>query len=201
MPNWCDNTTEIVGDRNELLDFLHWVTVKPCNDDDQYSTYDFTLLHEMPADEPNWYEWCNRNWGTKWPPTEILRNDDQSKEQYAEFHYQTAWCPPNELWEKISSLYPNLAFMNRYEEQGNGFFGATLFCNGQTVQEQFVNMLDDDDCMKHFARVENPDADDLDWDDAWTEFNEYMYVRMLKMGEEVSSAIPARIKLLAMKGS
>jgi hypothetical protein len=69
MPNWCSNTVEIVGDRNELVDFIHWVIAKPCNVDDPYTTYDFTLLHPLPKDqEDNWYEWCNRNWGTKWPP-------------------------------------------------------------------------------------------------------------------------------------
>lgn len=202
MPNWCDNTVEVVGDKHELREFIEAVISKPCNVDDPYTNYDFTMLHPIPKDEEdNSYNWCNRNWGTKWRPQEIIRHDDESKPQYAEFDYQTAWCPPNELWQKISGLYPNLAFMNRFEEQGVGFFGVTLFCNGEVIEEQFVNMTDDEMCAKHFARLETADDDNGEWDDAWTEFNESMYERLLEMGREVGSAIPTRIKSLASKGS
>ena len=62
-------------------------------------------------------------------------------------------------------------------------------------------MTDDDMCAKHFARLETADDDNGEWDDAWTEFNESMYERLLEMGREVGSAIPTRIKSLASKGS
>jgi hypothetical protein len=40
---------------------------------------------------PTWYEWCLREWGTKWNPSEVAVDDDPQRLTY---RFDTAWDAP-----------------------------------------------------------------------------------------------------------
>ena len=76
----------------------------------------------------DWYEWCVKNWGTKWGDTEtdlMVHDDDQTM-----LSFQSAWSPPVEGLQKISEKFPTLTFVLTYSEEGMDFYGVALIRNG-----------------------------------------------------------------------
>lgn len=75
----------------------------------------------------DWYDWCVKNWGTKWDAGEASIYEHSEEE--AEIVFDTAWGPPIE-WVKIVELkYPDLRFELHYDEPGMGFKG--VYSNGK----------------------------------------------------------------------
>jgi len=79
----------------------------------------------------HWYDWCCDNWGTKWGDydTHLVHQGRNG----ATFSFTTAWSPGSAGLRKISALYPELAFVNSYEESGCDFIGCDAFYRGETV--------------------------------------------------------------------
>jgi len=82
---------------------------------------------KSPSDEPNWYDWRVEHWGTKWDVQGDLVYDD---EEYLEYCFESAWSPPTPFLEKVSKDFPLLRFVLKYEEEGIGFIGRAIACNG-----------------------------------------------------------------------
>lgn len=65
------------------------------------------------------YDWCVKNWGTKWGTYEgqgIHRNS-----RSADVSFQTAWAPPTPVFDKLAAMYPAASFHARSYEQGAGY--------------------------------------------------------------------------------
>jgi hypothetical protein len=117
----------------------------------------------------DWYEWCNKNWGTKWPPR--FEHDDPTlcadgDTPYIDAYYETAWSPADELILKVSERFPNLVFEVSVTEEANLYVGATRFHNGQVLGAYYS--LDDPKLPKHFVKrynelLERSGDDDMDW--------------------------------------
>lgn len=103
--------------------------------------------NEKKYGSKNWYDWCCDNWGTKWGDYET--HLESSGRNGARFTFDTAWCPGSKGLEKISSLHPELVFVNAYEESGSDFVGCDVFYRGRTI---------------HAGSGNYPDGPD-DWDD------------------------------------
>lgn len=130
MPNWCENSLWVDGDKTSLQRFR-----KDVNSEE----HDFVLskLHPMPeavlntddtSDTPNWHDWRTKNWGTKWDVEGILTFDDS---EILEYRFLSAWSPPVPWLKKVSKGYPRLQFRLQYLEAGVGFMGVAKFKNGK----------------------------------------------------------------------
>ena len=86
---------------------------------------------------PNWYDWRNDNWNTKWDiyDAEITQEiTDLPKESakynkkisYFQFSCCTAWAPPTPVWDKLSSTQSGLYVKLNvdYEDEGGMFAGC-----------------------------------------------------------------------------
>jgi hypothetical protein len=81
----------------------------------------------------DWYDWCVRNWGTKWDvKAELIEIDNNS----IEYYFDSAWSPPIEAIKKISRNYPELEFTLEYNEPGMGFKGKFVTKNGYTLENK-----------------------------------------------------------------
>lgn len=82
------------------------------------------------------YRWCCNNWGTKWGfcNTRVGKIEKTNTDNIYRitYEYETAWGPALPLIIKIAEMYPDLYFMNDYEEPGMCFAG-TLICSGGKV--------------------------------------------------------------------
>jgi len=65
----------------------------------------------------NWYEWSNKNWGTKWDAydVEVLREDECS----LDIQFTTAWSPPVPLYEKLSEMFPDAEISGFWSDEGS----------------------------------------------------------------------------------
>jgi len=79
------------------------------------------------------YDWCIKNWGTKWGIC------DASMEMYhseLEYWFQTAWSPPEPVIRKMSKMFPRLKFVLTYFEGGMGFNGLLVCKGGKVIEEK-----------------------------------------------------------------
>lgn len=63
----------------------------------------------------NWYDWANRNWGTKWDASEL---EVERQHGLVCFRFTTAWGPPTQALEKLAAMFPHLKFVNQWREEG-----------------------------------------------------------------------------------
>ena len=103
----------------------------------------------------NSYEWAVAEWGTKWGDCEtraIDRYELGEDVKTLSFSYDTAWGPfENSFWSYVSSKFPNLFFINSYDEWGMGFGGANVWMAGILVFNETYDFNDlkfDEDCSE-----------------------------------------------------
>lgn len=184
MPNLCSNNLTIAGDPSEIARFVKAVTVTSINEETKQEETDIRILKSLypcPAElyevdanfteKPDmiakygvsdWYEWCNRYWGTKWGDYDHNGCDHNDGDSIASFRFNSAWSPPIEGMTKVSEQFPELSFLLSYEEGGMCFLGASLIIDGVLVHDvegtypdmdDFSADDDDYDYDKHYEKV------------------------------------------------
>ena len=134
MPNYCDNFLLIDGaasDVKTLLDFVQ----SSGND------FDFEKIVPMPDyiyrgavgaeeqeiyGEDNWYDWSNKNWGTKW-------NSVDTEKWGSEIHFLTAWSPCDPVIAALAEKFPSLRITYTFYESGMCFCGKRVYENGEVI--------------------------------------------------------------------
>ena len=125
MPNWCNNSITITGDYDTLVQLKPVVeagegllqAIAPMPKELEDTT--------APSDTPNWYDWCNENWGTKWDPEvhlEFIDNEDGTATITGWF--DTAWAPPLEAFQSLADDWDSCYIELFYEEGGMCFVGC-----------------------------------------------------------------------------
>jgi len=64
----------------------------------------------------NWYDWQVNNWGTKWDLKELVANE--LDDYQCTLVFQTAWCPPEPIVDKLREMFPDLEFYGVWIEEG-----------------------------------------------------------------------------------
>lgn len=137
IPNFCDNTLRVVGEPAEVKKFVeacknpnYGKKNKTADSDGKFrKNYREWLIFEGNFPCPQGKR--DTKWGTKWGDCDT-NLADQGKNG-AKFRFTTAWSPGSEGLRQISALYPELAFMNAYEEPGCDFIGCDAFYRGKTI--------------------------------------------------------------------
>lgn len=134
MPNWCQNEVRIMGteegSEEEIKHFL-----ETCFEEGEI---DFEKIIPYPESAPSredqpedfmerlkhpfakWYndfgyDWCIENWGTKWNACEQV---NVLGDEEINLDFQTAWSPPQGIYEKIQTRLPNCSISWFYREDG-----------------------------------------------------------------------------------
>lgn len=181
MPNWCYNSLTITGDKKELKKFKKFVFTKNYYKDDEEKDLDFDfskiiaypkrfaeadeLCYKLRKEGVAWdkipkdgfnsggYEWCIKNWGTKWNAR--VTNFIEDKDGTLVYDFDTAWSPAIPVITEASKMFPTLHFELHYTEESMAFKGDTTFDNGEV----------DDDCRD----VKVLHCPDEDCGDCWDE--------------------------------
>ena len=80
------------------------------------------------------YEWCCKNWGTKWGICHAEFLEEGNEE--LKYEFECAWSPPLPVIKKMSELFPLLEFELRYFEMGCGFKGLYRCENGELTKDE-----------------------------------------------------------------
>ena len=149
MPNWCENRVRLSdnGETSEQFDRLckildgdnpfnaiypqpDWKNTpndkgelpkKEVHKNDKgeiiWETYNFP----DGKNDDRWYSWCVDNWGTKSDMCDKFT--PEIDEGWAEFGFNTAWGPPQGIYEKITEDFPDVGVSWFYDEPGMEFAG------------------------------------------------------------------------------
>ncbi|CAB4222575.1 hypothetical protein UFOVP1655_139 [uncultured Caudovirales phage] len=110
MPNWCDNSLVLGNKDVSKIDAFqnHLEEGKDI----------FEGLRPNPDIEWS-YAWCCENWGTKWDATS---SDWEREDDTIRLSFDTAWCPPIELYQYL--VTEGWEVEASYLEEGMGFCGT-----------------------------------------------------------------------------
>ena len=145
MPNWVSNTITVTGSFEELQRFKDHIDVQPTyaqdGDYDGFSFHSFITLpdgtdkevylgthgvvggEEVGKEDINWYNWNMAHWNTKWDACDVevgvARYPDPEGTHISSIHisFNTAWSPPEPVFDAISKTFPELTFQVWFEEE------------------------------------------------------------------------------------
>ena len=162
--------------------FAFWNVIRPTNMEE----YDKQPKRSsLPTSDPNWwadtnkvastddswYNWNNRNWGTKWdvavsndekyPDTEVYDEEPNGDNLVLVYKFQTAWSPAFPVMEKLSAQYPDLLLTLNYQEE-TGWGGEAEFLRGELISDADYNW----ECNEcgHQETGEPPFCEDCEYD-------------------------------------
>ena len=137
MPNYCDNSLYIRGSQDELKRFkkfaggygFPWTNNIPNIDEKPPVFLELDLYKFIkPADNcpmsynDYGYDWARINHGTKWGCFDT--NVSEIENNRLDYHFTTAWSPfSEEVFYKMTELFPKLEFLYKYHEGGCDFYG------------------------------------------------------------------------------
>jgi len=139
MPNWCSNEVQIDGSEEDIAKFkeecftdrkgvavLDFSKVLPEPDYDKPKkdgTHNDGVQTELHSVMPDWWNWRNENWGTKWNlvPThdgDLTAYTVEDSESFIQLEFDTAWSPPSGIYEALVDKYPDRSISWFYREDG-----------------------------------------------------------------------------------
>ena len=119
MPNYCYCILIMKGKEKDIQ---HVKTdIAGIDEEGNIRPIDFHKIIPMPPklletyqrnESTAWYDWCIKNWGTKW---NTLYDDfqEQNKDPYT-IHFTTANNPPIPVIETLAYRYPEIEFSLEY---------------------------------------------------------------------------------------
>lgn len=168
MPNWCSNTFEIVGEKEQIQKFNQFL-----DDNNGKDWFDFfapcpqelkdvgdVSFHEKPQEGliekygySDWYSYGLGEWGCKWN----CDAQDWSVEEYDEEHdvikfwFDSPWGPPEALYENIhNGKYGDwYAVFAEWHEEGMAFIGR--FDDGFSENYEYSDLESLDDIPEELA--------------------------------------------------
>jgi hypothetical protein len=158
MPNWCSNTLQISGDKEQLEMFKQKSISKSAMDVDIFlmdgcipMPQELAICEDLTPEQKaeriakygydNWYDWRFENWGSKWDAQEPYIEEDENG---LTINFDTAWSPAIPYIKQVAIMFPDLIFDLYFMETGEWFAGR-VFAKGEEVEEQYGEPLQVDD--------------------------------------------------------
>lgn len=158
MPNWCSNTLQISGDKEQLELFKQKSITKSGMDVEIFlmdgcvpMPEELAICEGLTPEEivdrrlkygyDNWYDWRFENWGSKWDAQESYIIEE---EELLTIHFDTAWSPAIPYITQVAKMFPDLIFDLYFMETGEWFAGR-VFAKGEEVNEQYGEPMQVDD--------------------------------------------------------
>jgi hypothetical protein len=102
-----------------------------------------TFADWMKFESNDWYNFNNREWGTKWDvavsednkyPDTYMEESENGENYVVYYNFNTAWSRPIPALQKLSAQYPTLLFTLSYEEE-TGWGGEMELLRGEIISE------------------------------------------------------------------
>ena len=80
----------------------------------------------------NWYEWCNKNWGTKWNAYDVYYGENGDKCVC----FNTAWSPVPKIIIELSKKFKDVGMEYSWADEDIGYnVGRLDILNGEVIDE------------------------------------------------------------------
>ena len=185
MPNWCNNSTTISGNKEQIDKFGAFLNEKSGKE-----WFDFFLpcpKELTDVDSPNktdnvneliekyghgdWYSWSVENWGTKWnaDAQDWSRDGDSIS-----FWFDSAWAPPTALYDKITAegydveayyLEEGMGFVGKYWEGADEYYEYT---DSESLNDIPEDIVDNWNLRENLEEWEAENAEEED-EEEWSE--------------------------------
>ena len=146
MPNWCNNRVTFSADNeqdvsklksifesdtpfNEIIPSPDWkntpndkgeLPVEQLHRNDKGEVMCASWNFPDGTNDDRWYHWNISNWGVKWDIDAQEVDDDDG---CFELEFETPWGPPNEIYDRLVELFPDVGITWFYDEPGMQFAG------------------------------------------------------------------------------
>jgi hypothetical protein len=134
MPNWVTNKVVIIGKAERITEIVALMKGK------ENSNFDFNKVIPMPVElvgtrspslktdpfliakygSDNWYDWCCKNWGTKWNASAEAEPHLNAKGTRLTYFFATAWSTPAPVLEKLAEKFPDVKIKVWYADEDRG---------------------------------------------------------------------------------
>ena len=93
---------------------------------------EYIARHGWPKDGYNQggYQWCAKEWGTKWPACNPVVSDRKYGKHIA---FRTPWGPPKPVIAALSKQFPKVKLTLRFWEGGMQFKGKEVYKGGVSL--------------------------------------------------------------------
>lgn len=157
MPNWCNNTFELVAPKEKIQEFKSFLDEKngkewfdfflPCPQelkdvgDVSFNHTDEQLIEKYGHSD--WYSWSVEKWGCKWncDANDWEVSEYSDTEQSINFWFDSPWGPPTELYKFISEQEDMNVFAG-YHEEGMCFVGKFEYGEDESYEYSDLESLD-----------------------------------------------------------
>ena len=113
-----------------------YLTVRPDIKPDEWELGRAAFQNEQKYGAPTWYEWANREWGTKWSAYNARLAEDNT------VTFKTAWSRALPVIERLSEKFPDIYFEYCWADEDLGVnTGMAEFENGEVTFDEFYNAL------------------------------------------------------------
>lgn len=183
MPNWCNNSTTISGNKEQIDKFEAFLNEKSGKE-----WFDFFLpcpKELTDVDSPNktdnvneliekyghgdWYSWSVENWGTKWntDAQDWSRDGDSIS-----FWFDSAWAPPTALYDKITAegydveayyLEEGMGFVGKYSEGADEYYEYTDSESLNDIPEDIVDNWNLRENLEDWEAENAEEEDEEEW--------------------------------------
>jgi len=177
MPNWCENTLIVKGERTEIERFKNdGMNEGKWKISSYLPTPQELLDNEVGSDEKrtelrrkygfdNWYDWRLANYGCKWDCEAESCSVNFLEDGSLSIWFDSPWSPPIEFLKIVQVRYPELDFKLLYMEGGCFFAGMA-----HTERDGMEGPSIVDYCAEPYYEDENgnivdTDAKDFDFDE------------------------------------
>jgi hypothetical protein len=120
--DWQTNEVTIV-EVKPAFSFWNIVRVPEDKIDLYHETHGYADGKATGDTEWNWYNFNNREWGTKWDVASTAVLEEEGAD-FLCYRFDTAWAPPVGALNALSAQYPTVTIQNDWEEKQG--FGSTL---------------------------------------------------------------------------
>lgn len=154
MPNWCHNTLEVEGPKDEIAEFVNKARKTPPETEHEQPLFFANFVPEPDYDgKQDWWAWRCENWGSKWEPNfgqpfiaigtedsdpgaekdQLDIQDLDEETMRVSYEFDTPWGPPGPVIEAAAQQHPNLKFRFVWGEPGGDFGGKCEWAEGEAT--------------------------------------------------------------------
>jgi len=160
MPNWCMNTVVAKhSDPNKIAGLRDALVL------------DVFFEHIIPIGEWDYNKAIDK-WSTKWEASGISWmkfHDGRTGNDYLEISFESAWCPPENVYEamiqdgwNITAYFyePGMGFVGKYGTDLDGIYEESYEINNEPIPAELVEMFGIQEMFEdtEYELVENDDG-------------------------------------------